>query len=132
MFGTNGSACVEMVNNAVSLFDNRLKPLVDRLNTELLDARFIYLNMTSITSGDPSIVGITVLNGSCCVVSTTFAEGQCAPNQIPCSNRNSYFFWDDFHPTEIGNTIIATRSYTAFSPSDASPYDISTLARLRS
>ena len=57
IFGPNGSGCVDMINNAVQLFDNRLKPLVDELNNKLADANFIYLNMTSISSGDPSSIG---------------------------------------------------------------------------
>lgn len=39
-------------------------------------------------------------------------------------------FWDAFHPTEAANTIIATRSYSAQSPSDAYPIDIRRLAQL--
>ncbi|KAM7505879.1 hypothetical protein LguiB_004783 [Lonicera macranthoides] len=130
IFGPSGSGCVDMINDAVQLFDNRLKPLVDELNNKLADANFVYLNMTSISSGDPSSIGITVLSAPCCVVSTNIAEGQCAPNQIPCSNRNTYIFWDAYHPTEIANLVVASRSYTALSPFDAYPFDIRKLTQL--
>ena len=39
-------------------------------------------------------------------------------------------FYDGFHPTEVANSVFATRSYNAQSPTDASPYDISQLAAL--
>ncbi|CAK9149535.1 unnamed protein product [Ilex paraguariensis] len=55
---TNGSACVDTINNAVQLFDKRLKPLVDDLNKDLHDAKFIYINTTSITSGNLSDLGV--------------------------------------------------------------------------
>ena len=43
-YGTNGSLCVDMLNIAVTLFNNRLMPLVKELNGNLTDAKFSYLN----------------------------------------------------------------------------------------
>ncbi|KAI3456093.1 hypothetical protein Pfo_012756 [Paulownia fortunei] len=127
MYPTNGSACVDSINNAVQLFNNRLKPLIDDLNSNLPDAQFIYINITGISSGDPSVIGIRVVNAPCCVVRRT--TGQCAPNQVPCSNRNEYAFWDNFHPTEILNFVMASRAYNATLPSDAYPVDIRRLVQ---
>lgn len=42
--GTNGSLCVDPINDAVRLFNDRLKLLVNDLNDELTDAKFIYLS----------------------------------------------------------------------------------------
>ncbi|KAK4440100.1 GDSL esterase/lipase [Sesamum alatum] len=123
MYPTNGSACVDFINNDVQLFDNRLKSLVDNLNSNLPNAQFIYINSTSISSGDPSVIGIRVVNAPCCVVESR-RTGQCAPNQVPCSNRNEYAFWDNFHPTEIVNRATASRAFNATEPSDAYPVDI--------
>ncbi|KAK3007490.1 hypothetical protein RJ639_014612 [Escallonia herrerae] len=128
-FGTSGTACVDTINNAVQLFNGRLGPLVDDFNRNLGDTRFTYINITGISAGDPSSVGITFLNTPCCNVTTT--TGLCIPNQAPCSNRNMYAFWDAFHPTEIINVLAATRAYNASSPSDAYPVDIRTLAELQ-
>ncbi|XP_022850858.1 GDSL esterase/lipase At1g29670-like [Olea europaea var. sylvestris] len=125
---TKGSLCVEPINNAVQLFNNRLKPMIDDLNNNLSDAKFIYINITSISLGDPSAIGIKVVNVPCCIVSTTFANGQCAQGKVPCNNRNQYVFYDNFHPTEILNFVTATRAYNATLPSDAYPTDISHLA----
>ncbi|CAA2997713.1 GDSL esterase lipase At1g29670-like [Olea europaea subsp. europaea] len=54
---TKGSLCVEPINYAVQLFNNRLKPMIDDLNNNLSDAKFIYINITSISLGDPSAIG---------------------------------------------------------------------------
>jgi hypothetical protein len=40
----DGSTCVERINSANQLFNNGLKSLVDQLNNQLPDARFIYIN----------------------------------------------------------------------------------------
>ncbi|KAL3528218.1 hypothetical protein ACH5RR_012874 [Cinchona calisaya] len=54
MFGT--AACVDSINSAVQLFNDRLRPLVDYLNARLPGAKFIYLNASSIQSGDPATI----------------------------------------------------------------------------
>ncbi|KAI3764520.1 hypothetical protein L2E82_14531 [Cichorium intybus] len=118
-FGTNGKLCVDKINDAVKLFNDRLKPLVVELNNDLPDARFTFINLTNILSPG----GITLTTGPCCPVRE---DGQCIQNSIPCLIRVSAFY-DGFHPTEISNIVIAERSYNALSPMDASPYDISCL-----
>ncbi|XP_031117565.1 GDSL esterase/lipase At1g29670-like [Ipomoea triloba] len=127
----NGSlSCVDSVNTVVQKFNDRMKPLIDDLNANLSGAKFILINMTSLALGDPSVIGINNINQACCQVSTTKAKGQCEPGQVPCSNRNAYMFWDNFHLTDIGNLGTATRSYTATLPTDAYPMDISSLVQL--
>ncbi|GFQ02719.1 GDSL esterase/lipase at1g29670 [Phtheirospermum japonicum] len=129
-YPTNGSACVDFINNSVQLFNNRLTPLIDSLNRDLPDslnrdlpgAQFTFINITSISLGDPSLNGLKVTNASCCPVQNI--TGLCVPNQVPCSNRSEYTFWDNFHPTEIVNRATASRSYTALLPADAYPVDI--------
>ncbi|XP_019190151.1 PREDICTED: GDSL esterase/lipase At1g29670-like [Ipomoea nil] len=127
----NGSlSCVDSINSAVQMFNDRMKPIIDDLNGSLKGAKFILINMTSLALGDPSIIGINNVNKACCQVSKTKAKGQCEEGQVPCSNRNEYMFWDNFHLTEIGNLGTATRSYTATLPTDAYPMDISSLLQL--
>ncbi|KAI3498612.1 hypothetical protein L1887_34389 [Cichorium endivia] len=123
-FGTNGKPCVEWINDDVKLFNDKLKPLVQELNNDHSDAKFTFINLTSISApqGD-----LPVPNVPCCQV-TKF--GQCVPNSTPCLVRALSVFYDGFHPTEVANIVVATRAYTALSNKDASPYDISHLARL--
>nr|GEX72379.1 GDSL esterase/lipase At1g29670-like [Tanacetum cinerariifolium] len=122
-FGANGT-CVESINNDVKLINDRLKPVVDNLNGNFTDARFTFINVTSISAPQG---GVAPLNIPCCQLRS---NGQCIPNSTPCANRNLFLWFDGFHPTEIANTVLATRSYTAQSPNDASPFDISQLAAI--
>lgn len=41
--GTNGSPCVDAVNDAVNLFNDGLTYLVGQLNNDLAHAKFIYI-----------------------------------------------------------------------------------------
>ncbi|XP_027157151.1 GDSL esterase/lipase At1g29670-like [Coffea eugenioides] len=120
--------CVDSLNSEVQLFNEELKPLVDELNTELSGAHFIYVNVTAITlSTMPA--EITIDKSPCCNVSTTVSAGQCIPGQIPCSNRNQYYFWDDFHPSEIVYEASSRLAYSALSSLlNAYPFGIGSLA----
>ncbi|CAI0475304.1 unnamed protein product [Linum tenue] len=122
--GPNGTACVENINDAVQIFNRKLKLLVDQLNQDTPDAKFIYLDTYGIFKG------FTVTNEACCGVGKNNALLTCLPFQTPCENRNQYLFWDSFHPTDAANEYVSRRSYRAESPSDAHPYDISRLAEV--
>ncbi|PKI53578.1 hypothetical protein CRG98_026028 [Punica granatum] len=110
-FGANYS----MVNDAAQLFSNKLLPLVNDLNSHLTGAKFTYINTTGITD-------------TCCPVVQDL--GTCVPGSTPCTDRTQYAYFDGFHPTDVVNEGFAGRAYNEKLPSDASPYDISRLARL--
>ena len=56
-YGTNGSACVDYMNDAVQLFNGKLVKLVDQINSNFSDAKFIYINSFGMGSGDPTAAG---------------------------------------------------------------------------
>ena len=55
-YGTNGSACVEVLNNASQLFNSKLLPVIDQLNDDLPDAKIIYINNSKIGE-DSTVLG---------------------------------------------------------------------------
>ncbi|KAJ4703735.1 GDSL esterase/lipase [Melia azedarach] len=129
----DGRTCVQRVNDANQLFNNKLKALVDQFNNNDSDAKFIYINAYGIfqdITSNPGRYGFRVTNTGCCGVGRNNGQITCLPLQTPCQNRKEYVFWDAFHPTEAANTIFARRSYSAQSPSDAYPIDIRRLAQL--
>ncbi|KAL5053698.1 hypothetical protein RYX36_034380 [Vicia faba] len=63
----------------------------------------------------------------CCKVGS---NGQCIPNEEPCMNRNLHPFFDEFHPTEVVNKVLANMAYNAPFPGFAHPMDISHLVKL--
>ncbi|XP_012092439.1 GDSL esterase/lipase At1g29670 [Jatropha curcas] len=123
-----GKVCAEEMNEGSRLFNLEVVDLVDKLNKELPDAKFIFLNNTSIGNGDPFKIGFTNFAAGCCKVRE---DGQCNPNEEPCINRKEFVFWDHFHPTEVTNILTASRTYTAFDPTDCYPTDVRQLALLQ-
>ncbi|XP_047340369.1 GDSL esterase/lipase At1g29660-like [Impatiens glandulifera] len=127
VYGANASGCVDFINNDVQLFNDRLQPLVNYLNSHLIDAKYTYINIAQISSSSSS-GGVNPINIPCCSVNNI---GFCVPNSVPCPLRNESTFFDAFHTTTIANSFIGGRCYNAINSSDAQPYDISTLARLK-
>ncbi|XP_009769554.1 GDSL esterase/lipase At1g29670 [Nicotiana sylvestris] len=129
----DGRTCVQRINVANQLFNNKLKALVDNLNGNTPDAKFIYINAYGIFQDlidNPSAFGLSVTNAGCCGVGRNNGQITCLPFQRPCRNRDQYLFWDAFHPTEVANVVVGRRSYRAQKSSDAYPFDISRLAQL--
>ncbi|KAF7840384.1 GDSL esterase/lipase [Senna tora] len=132
-YSPDGRTCVERINSANRLFNDRLKSLVDQLNNELTDARFTYINSYDVFQdiiGNPSSYGFTVTNAGCCGIGRNNGQITCLPLQTPCPNRRDHLFWDAFHPTEAANIVVGRRAYSAESSSDAYPIDINRLAQI--
>uniref|UniRef100_A0A5B7AJJ5 GDSL esterase/lipase n=1 Tax=Davidia involucrata TaxID=16924 RepID=A0A5B7AJJ5_DAVIN len=131
MFGTDESSCVEKMNSAVKLFNSKLISLVDGLNRNLTDAKFIYVNFYDMLfSVNISSAGFKESNTACCGIGKNKGQFTCLLTQIPCKNRSEYIFWDPYHPTDAANVMAAGLAYNAQSPSDAYPIDIRRLAAL--
>ncbi|XVF40246.1 hypothetical protein PTKIN_Ptkin01aG0096700 [Pterospermum kingtungense] len=129
----DGKTCVERINAANRIFNNKLRGLVDQFNNANSDAKFIYINAYGIfqdITSNPAAYGFRVTNAGCCGVGRNNGQITCLPFQTPCQNRDEYLFWDAFHPGEAANAVIGRRSYRAESPTDAYPIDISRLAQL--
>ncbi|XP_051124996.1 GDSL esterase/lipase At1g29670-like [Andrographis paniculata] len=129
----DGKTCVDRINSANQLFNNKLRGLVDTFNSNSPDAHFIYIDaygMFQDLIDNPSAFGFRVTNVGCCGVGRNNGQITCLPLQTPCEDRNEHLFWDAFHPTEAANVVVGRRSYRAQKPSDAYPYDISRLAQL--
>ncbi|XP_073154192.1 GDSL esterase/lipase At1g29670-like [Henckelia pumila] len=128
-YPTDGKFCVEWINNDAELFNTRLISLTDQLNSNLPDAQFVFINYTAISYTDIidlALTGFRVLNIPCCLTEST--GGLCFRDSTPCPDRTKFFFWDNYHPTEISNMAAATRMYNASSPHDTYPMDLQQLA----
>ncbi|XP_059434562.1 GDSL esterase/lipase At1g29670-like [Corylus avellana] len=123
--GSNGSACVDNINNATQLFNVGLKSLVAQLNTNLTNATFIFINVSGIESSPP--IASKVANVSCC---ETLLNLICVPFGKICSNRTNYKYWDGIHPTDAVYAVYGERAYKAQSPSDVYPFDVNQLAQV--
>ncbi|PKI53584.1 GDSL esterase/lipase At5g45670-like [Punica granatum] len=117
--------CYNKVNSEVQLFNDRVQTLVNRLNKNLNDAKFTYVNITSIFAEILPQIAYINFTASCCERMKDL--GTCVPFSAPCSNRSNYEFFDGFHPTESTNKLVGNRIFTTKSPQDISPYTLQQL-----
>ncbi|XP_047939146.1 GDSL esterase/lipase At5g08460 [Salvia hispanica] len=126
--------CIAYANNVAAIFNERLKSLVDDLNTKYNnnDSRtiFAYGNTFGATLDildNANTYGFNVTDRGCCGIGRNRGQITCLPFSVPCDNRNKHIFWDAFHPTEAVNRILAQRAYSG-SPSDCHPLNIQQMA----
>ncbi|MED6188952.1 hypothetical protein PIB30_090879 [Stylosanthes scabra] len=123
-------ACKDDVNMVI-LFNDRLKSLVDELNTQYNGTSiFVYGNSYAALMQiiqDPNTYGFQATNIACCGIGMFQGRISCLPFEIPCSNRDKYVFWDAFHPSEAMDKILASRAFNG-STSDCYPINVSQMA----
>ncbi|KAI3927038.1 hypothetical protein MKW92_026860 [Papaver armeniacum] len=109
-----GDSCISFIDNAVILFNKKLKSLLLDLNSNLVGSKFLHADVYSILShliSNYQSYGFENYSSSCCKILPRAFQGllPCSPTSIVCSNRSKYVFWDMAHPTDATNVIIAKK-----------------------
>ncbi|KAI3891569.1 hypothetical protein MKX03_033116 [Papaver bracteatum] len=144
---TTGGSCKESMNNVTISFNMKLKSLVMELNSNLVESKFVYADVYNIFSrlvdnyqsygmyiGNLIMLirlcyfelGFENYTTSCCqILPGPLLQGllPCSPTSIVCRNRSKYVFWDDAHPTEATNVVIA-KSFLDGDSTDMFPMNI--------
>ncbi|XP_008219080.1 PREDICTED: GDSL esterase/lipase At1g71691 [Prunus mume] len=124
--------CNEEVNRLVLPFNANVKTMINKLNTNLPGAKFIYIDIARIFEdivNNARSYGFTVANRGCCGIGRNRGQITCLPLQTPCPNRDQYIFWDAFHPTAAANIIIGRKAFNG-DLSQVYPVNIQKLATL--
>ncbi|WCJ27294.1 GDSL esterase/lipase At1g29660 [Euphorbia peplus] len=123
------TGCIEKMNEGTAIFNVKLLNMIKELNQTLRYSKFVFVNTSGMSVANPADAGFTNFNTGCC---KPREDGQCdeEADQEMCPDRNSYIFWDSFHPTEASNQMSATLTFNNSSPDITFPYDLQTLAQL--
>ncbi|KAJ7559268.1 hypothetical protein O6H91_04G076700 [Diphasiastrum complanatum] len=126
--------CVEFINAYIRNYNAGLKSLVNQLNSDFPDAKFIYANAYDNVMNvvnDPAAQGFKVVNRGCCGAGRFNGQVPCIP--IPsvtyCSDRNDYLFWDPYHPTDAFNVMLAQKFFSG-GQDDVNPINLQQLLQL--
>jgi phospholipase/lecithinase/hemolysin len=106
--------CVDQVNRMVGFFNQGLRSLVDQLNADYPDAAFTFGNTYDGVQDvirNPSDYGFTVVDSGCCGLGNNRVQVTCVPFVQPCDDRDQYFFWDAYHPTQAANLVLAQKVF---------------------
>ncbi|KAF5192304.1 GDSL esterase/lipase [Thalictrum thalictroides] len=108
-----GDDCDAYPNQLANLFNERLKPLVMELNSNLPGSKFVYADVFRIVVDiiqNFKSYGFENSWSACCHAAGRFGGViPCIPSSKVCLDRSKYVFWDPYHPSEASNIIIANR-----------------------
>ncbi|PKI69063.1 GDSL esterase/lipase At1g29670-like [Punica granatum] len=123
------SQCVEEFHMPIRIYNAKLKSLVDRLNKDYSDAKFVYVddfsNMQELLDRPSSY------DQGCCSIGKNHGFSTCVPHLTPCKNRDQYVFWDAYHPTEAAYQVLVKKLFGKNARSYTYPVTILQLAELR-
>ncbi|KAF2285737.1 hypothetical protein GH714_007530 [Hevea brasiliensis] len=102
-------ACNEEINSMVVMYNQRLKSMLQELNSQLKGVSYSYFDSYAMFENiiqKPATYGFTEVKAACCGLGTLKANVPCLPIAAYCSNRKDHAFWDLFHPTEATARIL--------------------------
>ncbi|KAL4578993.1 hypothetical protein LXL04_015128 [Taraxacum kok-saghyz] len=101
--------CAEKYNNAASLYNKKLKQQLEYLNRTLAQSRIIYLDIYNPIVAiieNPIKYGLEVVDRGCCGTGNIEVSILCNHLLPTCPDDSKYFFWDSYHPTNKGYSIL--------------------------
>ncbi|KAF9620807.1 hypothetical protein IFM89_014744 [Coptis chinensis] len=108
-YSQDSKQCFEEFNEISVKYNAKVKTMVLQLNQELSGVYIlywdIYTNMRQVLD-NPSEYGFKYSHTGCCDCIVI-----CLPGNLVCPDRSQYVFWDDFHPTDVANEILAKQAY---------------------
>uniref|UniRef100_A0A7N0TX13 GDSL esterase/lipase n=1 Tax=Kalanchoe fedtschenkoi TaxID=63787 RepID=A0A7N0TX13_KALFE len=84
--------------------------LLNRLSKQLPNSSFIFGDVYDIVYdmiSNPEKHGFNNSNAPCCTFGGVRPAITCTPASTLCRDRSKYVFWDEYHPTDRANEIVA-------------------------
>jgi phospholipase/lecithinase/hemolysin len=106
--------CDPELMHAASLFNSQLVQIINELNSEVGSDVFVAANAYQMHFdylNNPQDFGFVTTKVACCGQGPYNGIGLCTPASNVCPDRNTYAFWDPFHPTEKANRIIVNQIF---------------------
>lgn len=141
LYGSKNGECVDEINNVVIEFNYAMRYMIDELNHELSDAKITFcdafngsmdiLANRNLYGEDhccipsqgiqflvPCVLisdfdtGFQTTTEACCGLGKYRGSIMCLLPEMACSNASTYVWWDEFHPTDAVNRILANNIWS--------------------
>ncbi|KAH9719131.1 Lipase GDSL domain-containing protein [Citrus sinensis] len=109
-YNSENGDCVEDINNMIMEFNFVMRYMVDELRQELPHIIVIFCDMYE---GSMDIIknhehyGFNATTDACCGFGKYKGWILCLSPEMACSNASNHIWWDEFHPTDAVNAILA-------------------------
>ncbi|KAL0908478.1 hypothetical protein M5K25_022975 [Dendrobium thyrsiflorum] len=102
--------CQESTNKLALMFNSKSKNLLENLSRTLPNVTFKFGDAYSFFQkiiDQPKTYGFTNSSDPCCSTGNIRPAITCTPLSNLCKDRSKYVFWDEYHPTDKANELIA-------------------------
>ncbi|XP_010266538.1 PREDICTED: GDSL esterase/lipase At5g08460-like [Nelumbo nucifera] len=109
-YNSKNGECVKEINDMIVEFNFAIRYMVEELRLELLDASIIFCDAFE---GSMDIMknhkhyGFEVTTDACCGLGQYKGWIMCISPEMACYNASNHIWWDQFHPTDAVNAILA-------------------------
>lgn len=102
--------CQDKTNNLALGFNKAATKLLEDLSSSLPNASFKFGDAYDVVNDvitNPSKYGFSNSDSPCCSFGRIRPALTCVPASTLCKDRSKYLFWDEYHPTDRANELIA-------------------------
>ncbi|KAI7725215.1 hypothetical protein M8C21_015173 [Ambrosia artemisiifolia] len=109
VLSTSGE-CQDKTNSLALNFNKAVAKLMDDLSAKLPNASYKFGDAYDVVNNvitNPSKYGFDNADSPCCSFGRIRPALTCIPASRLCKNRSKYLFWDEYHPSDRANELIA-------------------------
>ncbi|KAK3406316.1 GDSL esterase/lipase At1g74460 [Eucalyptus grandis] len=102
--------CQDRANKLALSFNRATSQMLEKLSGKLVDASYKFGDAYDVVNdviSNPQKYGFNNSDSPCCSFGSIRPALTCIPASTLCSDRSKYVFWDEYHPTDSANQIIA-------------------------
>ncbi|KEH31935.1 putative triacylglycerol lipase [Medicago truncatula] len=114
---TTTGNCRESVNKLALSFNKASSELIDDLVKQLPNSNYRFGDAYDVVSdliSNPLKYGFQNSDSPCCSFGRIRPALTCVPASTLCSDRSKYVFWDEYHPSDSANELIANELIKKF------------------
>ncbi|CAI9773735.1 unnamed protein product [Fraxinus pennsylvanica] len=107
---SSSGGCQEKTNKLAQMFNTQTSKLVIELSTSLPNAEYKFGDAYDVVNDvitNPNDYGFSNSDSPCCSFGKIRPALTCIPASTLCKDRSKYVFWDEYHPSDAANELIA-------------------------
>ncbi|KMT11897.1 hypothetical protein BVRB_5g098640 [Beta vulgaris subsp. vulgaris] len=126
-YKSKNGECIEEINNMIMEFNFVTRYMIEELNQELSDSKITFCDTYK---GSMDIIqnheryGLQVTREACCGLGRYKGWIMCLSPEMACKNASTHIWWDQFHPTEAVNAILADNVWSGLHSTMCYPMNI--------
>ncbi|KAL3655299.1 hypothetical protein CASFOL_001085 [Castilleja foliolosa] len=114
---SSSGGCQERTNKLALSFNQEASKVATQLSSTLPNATFRFGEAYDVVNDlitNPNQHGFSNSDSPCCSFGRIRPALTCVPASVLCKDRSKYVFWDEYHPSDSANELIANEMIKKF------------------